>query len=68
MNKLTDAELDRVVADALKKFLAFNARETEACLSCGQHVTRLEKIGRCVYAFPCGCRLWQGNVPKVWRT
>ena len=42
-------------------------RETTACIHCGETVTRITQVGRCCYARPCGCRLWQGVIPEVWR-
>lgn len=42
-------------------------RKTEACPYCHREVKSMEKIGRCVYAHPCGCRLWQGTVPEAWK-
>ena len=56
----------RPVREFLNKMEGFSARDTEECFRCGQTVKRLEKVGRCVYARPCGCRLWQGSVPKAW--
>lgn len=47
--------------------LADESRETEAYPTCGKTVTQFEKVGRCVYAQPCDCRLWQGDVPVNWR-
>lgn len=31
------------------------------CFCCGNQMTAERQIGRCVYAVPCGCRLWQGT-------
>jgi hypothetical protein len=63
--------LDPEIAEIARKFLlgitAFEGRETEDCPRCGNHVDSLEEIGRCVYARPCNCRLWQGGVPDVWK-
>lgn len=61
------AEQNRLVENFLENMAAFEARETEACIQCGKHVDRLDKVGRCVYARPCNCRLWQGAVPDAWK-
>lgn len=61
------SEEDKELNAFLDKLRAFMAHETEDCIQCGKHVTRLQKVGRCVYAVPCGCRLWQGNIPEAWR-
>jgi len=61
------AKQQQRLEDILQQMTRFMAREIEDCYICGKHVDRLEKIGRCVYASPCGCRLWQGNVPKMWK-
>lgn len=31
------------------------------CPRCGTVIERERQVGRCVYAIPCGCRLWQGT-------
>lgn len=33
------------------------------CLHCGKEAETLKKHGRSVYAYPCGCRQYQGDVP-----
>jgi len=66
----TQEEIDAKDA-ALAKFLnqqnAFWLRESEDCPQCGNHVDRLEQVGRCAYARPCNCRVAQGRVPAVWK-
>jgi hypothetical protein len=65
----TDAELaehEKAVVAFIDSMTAFTDRKTEDCIHCGKHVTKLRQVGRCVYAEPCGCRLWQGKVPKAW--
>lgn len=37
------------------------SEELGACLHCKQPLTAVQKIGRCVYGEPCGCRQYQGN-------
>jgi hypothetical protein len=65
--KLPDG-IDKEVADFLIKLAAFSARETDNYVHCGKQVKSLRKVGRSVYASPCNCRMWQGNVPAAWRT
>lgn len=50
----------------VEKIIKFQAHETEMCPYCGQHVTSLQQVGRSVYG-SCGCRLWQGSIPAVWK-
>ena len=59
------AETEREYQAAIKHLFAFQNRETEVCPHCGKVVTELRQVGRCVYT-SCGCRLWQGKVPKAW--
>lgn len=42
------------------------SKKSDTCYVCGGKINTLEQIGKCVYAFPCGCRLWQGSVPDAW--
>lgn len=60
-------EQDREVAAILLSLMDFEKRVTEDCPHCGKHVDRLDQVGRCVYARPCNCRVWQGRVPQAWR-
>lgn len=59
---------EKSIADFIAKLGAFESRSSEDCPHCGQHVTGLKQVGRCVYARPCGCRLWQGRIPAAWDT
>lgn len=36
--------------------------EQGICPHCGTRIEHKRQIGRCVYADPCGCRLYQGRV------
>lgn len=60
------AETEREFQAALKHIDAFAEHESDTCPHCGQQVTALRQVGRCVYT-SCGCRLWQGTVPKAWQ-
>lgn len=59
-------ERDRQVSEALDGMAKLMSRETDVCFQCGKQITAMSQIGRCVYA-DCGCRLWQGTVPNVWK-
>lgn len=66
----TDAEIkafDHELAAVLNKLAAFERGESDACLECGEKVTQMRQVGRCVYAEPCGHRLWQGRIPTAWK-
>lgn len=66
-----DKPLDPEIAEIARRYMirlfGFETRESEDCQNCGNHVGQLEQVGRCVYARPCGCRIWQGTVPEAWR-
>lgn len=32
------------------------------CCECGGNITKKVQVGRCVYAEPCGHRLYQGRI------
>lgn len=66
----SQAELDKRdadIAEALTRMAAFMAHDTDLCPNCNQVVTELRQVGRSVYAYPCGHRLWQGTVPEAWK-
>lgn len=48
--------------DAYLKFVS--ALANDICPHCQAAITRRVQVGRCVYAEPCGCRLYQGTLPK----
>jgi hypothetical protein len=48
------------MSDPLLQFFA--DIEADLCPHCSSPLERQEKVGRSVYAKPCGCRLWQGDV------
>ncbi len=58
---------NQVVVAGLIRLAQFVSRESENCPQCGQHIDRVEQVGRCVYARPCGCRVFQGRVPDAWK-
>lgn len=60
-------ERHRQIAAALTRFASFLGGESDECPHCGTTIESAEKIGRCVYARPCGCRVMQGEVPDRWK-
>jgi hypothetical protein len=60
-------EDSRFLAEKLTHMSKLMQRQIDTCFHCGQKVTKLEKVGRSVFGRPCGCRLWQGNVPDAWK-
>lgn len=63
----TQAEIDednQFVARFLVKLAALTGGEGERCIHCDAPLEKLEQVGRCVYARPCGCRQYQGTLPK----
>jgi len=60
-------EVLAMARNALVAMANLMSRESDTCPRCGQTLTGMEQIGRCVYGKPCGCRLWQGEVPEAWR-
>jgi len=63
-----ESESLKSTAEMMEKMSNLMQRKIEECFRCGTTVKAMEKIGRCVYARPCGCRLWQGTVPGAWKS
>ncbi|MFA5379438.1 MAG: hypothetical protein WC455_27020 [Dehalococcoidia bacterium] len=61
------AESEQRLKTWIDNFNKFMKRETEFCPQCGTRVNFLRQVSRCVYAYPCGCRVCQGRVPDVWQ-
>jgi len=38
--------------------------DAHVCPQCKASIIQFRQVGRCVYASPCGHRLYQGKVPK----
>ncbi len=53
---------DERVSEALKKYL--DNIKNNICPHCGTPIQEKKQVGRCVYAMPCNCRLYQGTLPK----
>lgn len=60
---MNDTEIEAFLLNLEK----FSKHEIDACPYCGKQVKQMHKIGRCVYSSPCGCRLWQGQIPDAWK-
>jgi hypothetical protein len=61
----TQAELDdrdKEIAAMLNQFAT--DLENDICPRCGVRIEQKNQVGRCVYAEPCGCRLYQGKLKK----
>lgn len=41
--------------------------ERDTCLHCNTLFSELKQVGRCVYAYPCGHRQYQGTLPERWK-
>ncbi len=52
---------------AIAQFLK-ELTEGKTCPHCHRPIEKRYQVGRCVYAKPCGCRQYQGTVPKSERT
>lgn len=50
------------VSEALRKYLENIANDI--CPHCNTPIKEKKQIGRCVYGYPCGHRLYQGSLPK----
>lgn len=62
---LTDDETDnRMAAIRVAQARTKQRMADRQCVHCGTPVETYEKVGRCVYADPCGHRQWQGQVPR----
>lgn len=48
------------IAEALRQF--FDNLNSGVCPHCGAPIANKRQVGRCVYAEPCGCRLYQGKL------
>jgi hypothetical protein len=55
---------EQAIGKFLENFAKMLEGKAETCLRCNQPINKLEQVGRSVYARPCGCRQYQGKVPK----
>jgi uncharacterized Zn finger protein (UPF0148 family) len=62
-NSERDENNKKIAADFLRGFVKMLQGKADVCIHCGTPLDKLEQVGRCVYARPCGCRQYQGRVP-----
>lgn len=59
----TEAEIDAQEAATVVAFKAYvDNLSNDICPHCHTPITNKRQVGRCVYADPCGCRLYQGRL------
>ena len=66
INKNKDDESRDIPPEVLAVIAAFKemaAGRYDRCIRCGDKLTALQQVGRCVYG-SCGCRQYQGRIPK----
>ncbi len=56
---MSEQEIDPRVAEAVRNY--FENLFSGLCPHCHAKVEKQEQIGRCVYAHPCGHRMYQGE-------
>ena len=56
------AEKKKDIQKSLERFLENLANDI--CPHCEKLIQEKKQIGRCVYGYPCGHRLYQGTLPK----
>lgn len=64
--ELSEEERKQVAA-FVQKLNDFCAGKIGTCLHCDMPFNELEQVGRCVYAYPCGHRQYQGTVPAKYK-
>lgn len=58
-----EKKLDDQIARHVIRLNNFISGDDKRCLICDEDVTHCQKVGRGVYAQPCGHRQFQGSVP-----
>lgn len=61
-------EVAAIATQFLTDMLECLTKKPDTCMRCHNPLTTVKKIGRSLYALPCGCRLYQGNLPSWART
>ena len=56
------AEKKKKIEESLKRFC--NNLANDICPHCEKLIQEKKQIGRCVYGYPCGHRLYQGTLPE----
>ncbi len=57
--RAADQERQREVAAIFETY--WRKLDAGVCPHCDTAIARKRQVGRCVYAEPCGCRLYQGR-------
>lgn len=60
-------EDEQRIALLIENLTKLDAGESDQCPHCGKKIEAMQEVGRCVYLMPCGCRLWQGQIPPAWK-
>lgn len=59
----TDEEIEKREHDFEKWWAEFESNlKANICPHCKAPITKKVQVGQCVYAEPCGCRLYQGRL------
>lgn len=59
----TPEEIEAHIAKIRERAIQFfKDIDAGTCPHCNSVIAEKKQIGRCVYAFPCGCRLYQGRL------
>lgn len=64
--ELSEEERKQVAA-FVQKLNDLSAGKIDTCLHCDMPFNELKQVGRCVYAYPCGHRQYQGTLPDKWK-
>ena len=60
-------ERNKHIGAIMESMVSLMQGKSDVCYQCGQPIDQLEQVGRCVYARPCGHRLYQGKLPKGYK-
>lgn len=62
--EIGNPDLPPEASRAVRKYLEIMVGGFKSCPQCDLAVDERQQIGCCVYAFPCGHRLYHGTLPK----
>lgn len=65
-SKKLPRDLEKELAEFMTRLALFCKKESTLCPYCLQEVLSMEKLGKCVYLYPCHHRLWNGEIPEAW--
>lgn len=63
MNDISKEDSEYIVG-FLREMLEIISGKTRLCPRCYEPLGTMVKDGECLYGVPCGCRLWQGELPE----